>query len=164
MSTHVPYLEPLVNALKKCPELEDVKKCVFVKSQYRGIEKGNQFYPAVWIIPRSFKAKTNGKHKPDCKTYLEHSFWVCAVVNCARHTCDHFDLSIDEGCATILGPFVEGAELLCRLKSCIDDFNCRPPSYESGCFQPLVLDKILEPDECNGHLIHCMEFKTNIIY
>lgn len=166
MSTHVPYLEPLVNFLKDRPELADLK--IFIKSHYYGIDEDSQFSPAIWIIPGDTKLLKAPKNDldHDCKTRLVHRIRICVIVYCPSSTLNHFDVSFDGANCELLGPYMEGAGYLSALRQCILDFNCEvlDGPAQNLCVTPLQLTGIYEPDEHNGHLIHCMELKTTYIY
>ena len=153
---HVPYLEPLYNHLKEC--IPEVGKNIFVKAYYRGVDRDNQFFPAIWIIPRNSGVENLQRHAPDCKTSMTQSLNICAIVNCAKGGKRHFDVSVEDDSCKIIGPYIEGAELLNKIHCCVVDFNNQNNS------QPLVLASIEEPDFCNGHLVHCLEYRTKIFY
>lgn len=153
---HIPYLEPLYNHIKEC--VPEVGKNIFVKAYYDGVDQDNQFYPAVWIIPRETRVQNLDFKKYDCKSLLIQSINICTIVNCLRGGKRHFDVSKEADGCKILGPYVEGAELLYKVHCCITEFN------ETSKLEPLVLSDIQEPDFCNGHLVHCLEYKTKIYY
>ena len=173
MSSHVPYLEKLVNHLKNDVNLPELLgRYVFVKSQYRGIDEDNQCAPAVWIIPGD-----TGIHRTpanstthDCKVSMAHRFKVCAVVRCPSNTRNQFDQSIESNVdgtttTTMMGNFIKGAELLCRVRQSILECNLTVQKLRpKPCYTPLQLLRIFEPDEHNDHLIHCMEYQTTYIY
>ncbi len=153
---HVPYLEPLYNHIKEC--IPEVGKNIFVKAYYDGVDQDNQFHPAVWIIPRETTTPNVQARGPNCVVSMVQSVNICAIVNCARGGKRHFDISREADSCKILGPYVEGANLLKKIHCCILEFN-RLSKQE-----PLILSDIQEPDFCNGHLVHCLEYKVKIYY
>lgn len=167
--THVPYLEELANFLCNCDELDDIShRCCQVKSQYRGMDEDIQFTPSIWIIPGDTTVKNSKKGTDNaCKGWFTHNFKVCAVVCCPSSTRNHFDKSIDSSSGepdiTLLGAYMDGADLLCRVRNCILEFNCNNTSG-SKPYTPFHLKRIFEPDEHNGALIHCMEYETSFCY
>lgn len=151
--------------MKNCDILQEMCPQILVKSEYNQIDEDNQCVPAVWIVPCESTVKSK---QPNCTTVvLTHAIRICAVVRCPGNLRNDFDQSIDEDRTELLGSYVIGADLLSKIKQCIDLFNCNIRSINKGkenCFSELNLTRIYKPDTNNGHLIHCFGYETKIYY
>ena len=131
----------------------------------KGSKKGTKSYD------KMSPYKINDKWYSDCSPEMIHTFRICITVKCPeghrnniRENIKKDDLTGDK-IIDLRGAFIEGANIVCKVRDSIQKFNKDNISLATNKnynFTNLKLTKIYEPIGYNGILIHCLEYKTKI--